>query len=80
MAFFDFFIHIKNCRAKEGEVHITYTAIKIKLYPTEKQKELIDINFSCCGKVWNTLLAELTERNENGKLDYSWSIQQCQEN
>lgn len=47
---------------------MTYTAIKIKLYPTEKQKELIGINFSCCRKVWNTLLAELTERNENGSL------------
>lgn len=40
--------------------------IKIKLYPTEKQKIFIDRNLALNRFVWNQLLAMQQARHENG--------------
>jgi putative transposase len=36
-------------------------AIKYKLYPTSKQKELFAKTFGCCRKIWNLMLADKIE-------------------
>ena len=39
-------------------------AIKIRIYPTDEQKTLIEKTFGCCRWVWNAMLSERKEAYE----------------
>ena len=51
----------KKPRRDEAGRLIQNTTIKVRLYPTEEQAELIDKTFGCCRFLWNRMLAEQEE-------------------
>ncbi len=46
--------------AKERKI-LQYPIIKVRLYPTEEQAELIEKTFGCCRYLWNKMLADVQE-------------------
>lgn len=38
-----------------------YTAIKLRIYPTEEQARQIDQTFECCRYLWNQMLSDAQE-------------------
>ena len=50
----------KNRYDEKGKL-LQNTAIKVRLYPTETQKELLDKTFGCCRYIWNRILADQEE-------------------
>ena len=45
---------------KEGQ-KLQYDTIKVRLYPTELQKELFQKTFDCCRYIWNQMLSDQKE-------------------
>ena len=48
-----------------------YKGIKLRIYPTEQQQEIIKQSFGACRFVWNQMLAMQQERYKNNK-DSKW--------
>ena len=51
----------KKNRYDENGKLIQNTAIKVRLYPTPEQAELIEKTFGCCRYLWNQILADQEE-------------------
>ena len=49
----------KRC-APEGK-QLQYAVIRVRLYPTGEQAELIEKTFGCCRYLWNQMLADVQE-------------------
>ena len=45
------------------------TAVKIRLYPNQGQKDQFDRTFGCCRFLWNQMLAEHQQAYKQYKLD-----------
>ena len=50
----------KNRYDENGKM-LQNTAIKVRLYPTEAQEELLEKTFGCCRYIWNRILADQEE-------------------
>ena len=57
----------------------TYKAYKLRIYPTNLQRELIEKTFGCTRYIYNNFLAERKNKNEEVK-DLSvrkWTCPEC---
>ena len=46
---------------RNTEKELRYTAIKVRIYPTPEQAEIMDKTFDCCRYLWNRMLADEQE-------------------
>jgi len=53
----------QKCTKSVAEVGktVSYPAIRVRLYPSEEQAELIEKTFGCCRYLWNQMLADTQE-------------------
>lgn len=48
-------------QSRSGGKTTQYTAIKLRLYPTPEQAELMEKTFGCCRYLWNQMLSDVQE-------------------
>lgn len=59
----------KSKAGKDGRT-LQFTTIKVRLYPTPSQAELIEKTFGCCRYLWNKMLADVQEFYAAADLQY----------